>query len=222
MFDFCFVLFSLLITGTIPRAVWQRVHNVRVHTELLWVLRGIGGQQRGRGMSSAAERNHRRLWWSAQRTAFPVYWEDQVDWRHLHGRIRTDQEYMRQQTVFARDRDGRLRAETPRTVGQRQRTLVQQFPHQNRYDSVEVIGFFFFFGFFDDSERTKIIFFLSSINTNLVQSLATRHIAKRWHFHNCQNVSRDNLVHRIKMLHLTHKVHHRFIVLMAVKNIKNP
>lgn len=145
----------------------QRVHNVRVHTELLRVLRGIGGQQRGGGMPSAAERDHRGLRRSAQRTAFPVYREDQVNWRHLHGRVRTDQEYMRQQTVFARDCDGRLRAATPRTVGQRQRTLVQQFPHQNRYDSVEVIVSFLFFSVY--SERNENDFCFDFIDKNLVR-----------------------------------------------------
>lgn len=122
---------SGLVAGTVPRAVRQRVHNVRVYTELLRVLRGTGGQQRGRRVSAAAERNHCRLRRAAQRTAFPVHREDQVDRRHVYGRFRTDQEHVRQQTVLAHYRHGRLRAQTPRAIGIRQRTLVQQLPHQN-------------------------------------------------------------------------------------------
>lgn len=119
--------------GAVPRAVRQRVHNVRVHTELLRVLRGAGGQQRGRGVPAAAERDHRGLRRAAERAAVPVHREDQVDRRHVHGRIRADQEHVRQQAVLARHRHGRLRSAPARAVGLRQRALVQQFPHQNRY-----------------------------------------------------------------------------------------
>lgn len=56
MIGYCFAH-----AGTVPRTVRHRVHNVRVDTELLGVLRGTGGQQRGRGVSEAVERDHRRL-----------------------------------------------------------------------------------------------------------------------------------------------------------------
>lgn len=110
----------------------QRVHHVRVHTELLRVLRGAGGQQRGRRVPAAVERDHSRLRRTAQRTAVPVHREDQVDGRHVHGRVRPDAQHVRQQTVLARHRHGRLRAPSARAVGLRQRALVQQLPHQNR------------------------------------------------------------------------------------------
>lgn len=103
-------------TGTVPRAVRQRVHYVRIHTELLRILRGAGSQQRGRGVSEAFERDHSRLRRAAQRTTFPVHREDKVNRRHVHGRVRTHQEHVRQQTVLARYRDGRLRAPSARAA----------------------------------------------------------------------------------------------------------
>lgn len=130
---FCSSLIVQEFTGTVPRTVRQRVHHVRIHTELLRILRGAGGQQRGRRVFAAAKRDHCRLRRAAKRTAFPVHREDQVDRCHVHGRIRTDPEHVRQQTTLARHRHGRLRAPVARAAGLRQRTLVQQFPHSNRW-----------------------------------------------------------------------------------------
>ena len=35
------------LLGAVPRAVRQRVHNLRLHPQLFRVLRGAGVQQRG-------------------------------------------------------------------------------------------------------------------------------------------------------------------------------
>lgn len=68
-----FITFGWWFTGTLSRAVRQRVHNVRVHTELFRVLRGTRGQQRGRRVSAAFKRDYRRLRRAAERTAVSVH-----------------------------------------------------------------------------------------------------------------------------------------------------
>lgn len=65
-----------------------RLHNVRVDPELLGVLRGTRSEQRGRGVSQASERDHRRFRRAARRGAVQIYREDQEHRRHVHGCIR--------------------------------------------------------------------------------------------------------------------------------------
>ena len=46
---------NFLSAGTLPRAVRQRLHHLCLHPQLLRVLRGIGVQQRGRGMPQTSK-----------------------------------------------------------------------------------------------------------------------------------------------------------------------
>ena len=77
----------ILLSGAVPRAVRQRLHHVRVHPQLLRLLRGTGGQQRGRRVSPAVERDHRRLRRDPGGGEVQVHREDQVHWSDLHGGI---------------------------------------------------------------------------------------------------------------------------------------
>lgn len=52
---------SKFFSGAVSRAVRIRVHHVRVHSELLGVLRGAREQQRRSGMLEAAQRDNSRF-----------------------------------------------------------------------------------------------------------------------------------------------------------------
>ncbi|XP_061551083.1 adenylate cyclase type 6-like isoform X2 [Phycodurus eques] len=109
-----------------------RGRHVCVHLQLLRVLRGAGGQQRGRGVSPASQRDHRRFRRDHQRGEIPSTGENQNHRFHLHGRLRPQCVHLRPRGSLAHPGAGRLRHEAQGADEVHQRALLQQLPDEDR------------------------------------------------------------------------------------------
>ncbi|XP_067385853.1 adenylate cyclase type 6 isoform X3 [Emydura macquarii macquarii] len=108
-----------------------RGRHVRLHQQLLRVLRGAGGQQRGRGVPAPAQRDHRRLRRDHQRGAVPAAGEDQDHRQHLHGCLGPERQHLRPAGPHAHHGAGRLRHAAHGADEVHQRALLQQLPDED-------------------------------------------------------------------------------------------